>query len=160
MTKYLAGVLTVIAAGVLLVAYGLLAPRAAASPGYQEAWSPSGASGLVLQPGLVAVPRATQASQVIGWEPAYAPVAIAQPSYAPVATAKPAVLRETVTQAPRARRTVAAAPKRNWKKTAMVVGGSAAGGAGVGALIGGKKGALVGAAIGGGAGTLYEVLKK
>ena len=30
MTKYLAGVLSVIAAGVLLVAYGLLSPRATA----------------------------------------------------------------------------------------------------------------------------------
>jgi hypothetical protein len=51
-------------------------------------------------------------------------------------------------------------PKRDWKKTAMVIGGSAAAGAGVGAIAGGKKGAAIGAAIGGGAGTLYEVFKK
>jgi hypothetical protein len=45
---------------------------------------------------------------------------------------------------------------RDWKKTALLVGGSTATGAGVGAIFGGKKGALIGAAIGGGASTLYE----
>jgi hypothetical protein len=49
---------------------------------------------------------------------------------------------------------------RSWKKTAMVIGGSAGAGAGVGALAGGKKGALIGAAIGGGAATLYEAAKR
>jgi hypothetical protein len=44
-----------------------------------------------------------------------------------------------------------------WQKTAMVIGGSSAAGAGLGAIVGGKKGALIGAAIGGGAATLYEV---
>jgi hypothetical protein len=38
----------------------------------------------------------------------------------------------------------------------MIVGGSAAGGAGVGGIMGGKKGALIGAAIGGGAASIYE----
>ncbi len=50
--------------------------------------------------------------------------------------------------------------KRNWGKTALVIGGSAGAGAGVGAIAGGKKGALIGAAIGGGAASLYEALKK
>jgi hypothetical protein len=49
---------------------------------------------------------------------------------------------------------------RDWKKTAMVVGGTTAAGAGVGAIFGGKRGALIGAAIGGGAGTIYEVRKR
>jgi hypothetical protein len=48
---------------------------------------------------------------------------------------------------------------RDWKKTALVIGGSTATGAGVGAIFGGKKGALIGAAIGGGASTLYEAKK-
>ena len=39
----------------------------------------------------------------------------------------------------------------------MVIGGSTAAGAGLGAIFGGKKGALIGAALGGGAGTLFEV---
>jgi hypothetical protein len=50
-------------------------------------------------------------------------------------------------------------PQRDWAKTAMVIGGSSAAGAGLGAIFGGKKGALIGAAIGGGAGTLFEVKK-
>src|SRR4051812_48381230 len=50
--------------------------------------------------------------------------------------------------------------QRTWKKTAMIVGGSAASGAGVGAIMGGKKGALIGAAIGGGAASIYESTKR
>ena len=42
----------------------------------------------------------------------------------------------------------------------MVVGGTTAAGAGLGAIFGGKKGALIGAAIGGGAGAVYEVRKR
>jgi hypothetical protein len=42
----------------------------------------------------------------------------------------------------------------------MVIGGSSAAAAGLGAIFGGKKGALIGAAIGGGAGTLYEVKQR
>lgn len=49
---------------------------------------------------------------------------------------------------------------RSWGKTAMVIGGSAGGGAGIGGLIAGKKGALIGAAIGGGAATIYEARKR
>lgn len=49
---------------------------------------------------------------------------------------------------------------RSWGKTAMIVGGSAAGGAGVGGVVGGKKGALIGAAIGGGAASIYEAIQR
>jgi hypothetical protein len=49
---------------------------------------------------------------------------------------------------------------RSWKKTAMIIGGSTAGGAGVGAIVGGKKGALIGAALGGGAASIYEATKR
>ena len=49
---------------------------------------------------------------------------------------------------------------RDWKKTALVIGGSSAAGAGLGGIFGGKKGALIGAAIGGGASTLYETTKR
>jgi hypothetical protein len=48
----------------------------------------------------------------------------------------------------------------SWSKTAMVIGGSAAGGAGVGGIVGGKKGALIGAAIGGGAASIYEATQR
>ena len=56
-------------------------------------------------------------------------------------------------------RTVVRAPRRDWKKTALVIGGSTATAAGIGALVGGKKGALVGAALGGGASTLFETTR-
>ena len=49
---------------------------------------------------------------------------------------------------------------RSWGKTAMIIGGSAAGGAGVGGVVGGKKGALIGAAIGGGAASIYEATQR
>ena len=42
----------------------------------------------------------------------------------------------------------------------MIIGGTTASGAGVGAIIGGKKGALVGAALGGGAASIYEATKR
>jgi hypothetical protein len=76
----------------------------------------------------------------------------------PVSTVR-AVSEPRVTAA---QRTVAtqAEPKRSWKKTALVIGGSAGAGAGVGAIAGGKKGALIGAAIGGGAASIYEAIKR
>ena len=57
-------------------------------------------------------------------------------------------------------REIAREDDRSWGKTAMVVGGSAAGGAGVGGIVGGKKGALIGAAIGGGAASIYEATQR
>jgi len=49
---------------------------------------------------------------------------------------------------------------RSWKKTALIIGGSAASGAGVGAIVSGKQGALIGAAIGGGAASIYEATRR
>ena len=51
-------------------------------------------------------------------------------------------------------------PRRTWQKSALLIGGSAGTGAGLGALIGGKKGALAGAAIGGGAAAIYDQVKR
>ena len=50
--------------------------------------------------------------------------------------------------------------KRSWQKSALVIGGSAASGAGVGAIVGGKKGALIGTALGGGAASIYEAIRR
>jgi hypothetical protein len=52
------------------------------------------------------------------------------------------------------------APRRSLAKTALIIGGSAASGAGVGGIVGGKKGALLGAAIGGGAASIYEASRR
>ena len=46
--------------------------------------------------------------------------------------------------------------KRSGKKSALIIGGSAAGGAITGGLIGGKKGAIIGGLIGGAGGTVYD----
>src|SRR5215813_10385577 len=46
------------------------------------------------------------------------------------------------------------------QKKALVIGGSAAAGAVIGGLLGGKKGALIGGLLGGGAGTGYVVLNR
>jgi outer membrane lipoprotein SlyB len=50
-------------------------------------------------------------------------------------------------------------PERTKTKTALIIGGSAASGAGVGAIVGGKNGALIGAAIGGAA-SIYEATRR
>jgi hypothetical protein len=52
------------------------------------------------------------------------------------------------------------APERSKTKTALMIAGSAATGAGVGGALKGKKGALIGAAVGGGAATIYEAVKR
>jgi hypothetical protein len=95
---------------------------------------------------------------------AAAPVATPVGYMRPVAYPQPDIIeRPAARVAPRATRTSQArevAAKRSWKKTALVIGGSAGAGAGVGALAGGTKGALIGAAIGGGAASIYEAVKR
>ena len=55
---------------------------------------------------------------------------------------------------------VAYRPKRSVAKSALIIGSSAGAGAGLGALIGGKKGALIGAAAAGGGATLWDQLTR
>jgi len=167
MKAFLATVLSVIATGVMLIAYGLLNPRVATVDAYQSA-RPMFASERV---GLVDEGYSPRANYP-AYAQAYAPAARPAMAY-PVndVRAVPAVYEterapapRRVYTAPRATRTadtrVERAPGRDWMKTAMVIGGSTAAAAGVGAIFGGKKGALIGAAIGGGAGTIYEVRKR
>jgi hypothetical protein len=180
MTKYLAGVLTVIAAGVLLVAYGLFNPRTAMDASAAIPVMRPALTGPVIRESadgsVTYVPVAGTAGYAVqnAAMPAAAPVTyIAQPmaavpaavSYAqPVASVAPAPVRTVSYQdAPREvtrTRYVERAPRRDWKKTALIIGGSSAAGAGVGAIFGGKKGALIGAAIGGGASTIHQTMKK
>jgi hypothetical protein len=51
-------------------------------------------------------------------------------------------------------------PRRSKTKSALMIAGSAATGAGIGGAVKGKKGALIGAAIGGGAGSIYEAARR
>jgi hypothetical protein len=158
MTKFLAAVLSVIAVGVLLIAYGLLSPRAAAFgpadwQGLQGYQSTAG-------PGMIQGYAPAGAVQVPGGYYQFVPTPSAgQPLAYGTRVSQPVYVQET--PRPAAQRTVVVRQDtgRNWKKTALLVGGSTATGAGVGAIFGGKKGALIGAAIGGGASTLYESTK-
>jgi len=101
--------------------------------------------------------------QIVPVTPAAQPAGVRslQPGFVPVAQRVVAPQRTVYrTAAPAQERVVARESGRSWKKTAMVIGGSTAGGAGVGAIVGGKKGALIGAALGGGAASIYEATKR
>ncbi len=171
MTKYLAGVLSVIAVGVSLIAYSLIVPRT-----------------LALERSVDSVPLPVTTSVGTGRTPAVerpvqgaaypATLSSADAVHRPLAIEEDPVVTyrsaDSTRVGRRARpvRTVVVEPEpevvtrtvvrergRDWKKTAMIVGGSTAAGAGVGGIMGGKKGALIGAAIGGGASTIYETTK-
>jgi hypothetical protein len=92
----------------------------------------------------------------------YVPATYTQPMSLPAPAVRPV---ETVSYAPAPQRRVSNTraverqPRRDWKRTALIIGGSSATGAGVGAIFGGKKGALIGAAIAGGASTIYQTVK-
>ena len=157
MTRYLAGVLTVIAAGTLLIAYGLLNPRIAtadgmsAAQGFDSLRVPVSRDGVtVLDNGLQPMAQSYPVVERAGARPYL--VARDGRVYQEVRPAAPVRTSST--------RVIERAPRRDWKKTAMVVGGSSLAAAGLGGLIGGRKGALIGAAVGGGAATLYEVTKR
>jgi hypothetical protein len=57
-------------------------------------------------------------------------------------------------------RLIAARPARSVKKSAIIIGSSAAVGAGIGAAAGGKKGAGIGALIGGGGAALWDQITR
>lgn len=75
--------------------------------------------------------------------------------YAPQPVAHPAPVARAAT-APRARQ-VDREP--SLKKRLLIIGGTSGAGAGIGALIGGRKGALIGAAIGGGGAAIVDQVK-
>jgi hypothetical protein len=105
--------------------------------------------------------------------PATAYTAFGQPAsfVAPSAAAVPAVYRTAEPVPARAYTPRASSQSRpvtrstdargrDWKREALIIGGSTGAGAGIGGLIGGKKGALIGAAIGGGGAALYRATQK
>ena len=85
----------------------------------------------------------------------YADMAPAQ--VVPVSTqaARPVRTSQVVYQEP-----VRVKKNRSVKKSAVIIGSSAAVGAGVGAVSGGKKGALIGAAIGGGGAAIWDQITR
>lgn len=91
----------------------------------------------------------------------------AQPVYRDLAPAQVIPVRRTTTVAQPIRtrqviydEPVAIKKKRSVKKSVAIIGGSAAVGAGVGALAKGKKGALIGAAIGGGGAAIWDQITR
>jgi hypothetical protein len=73
------------------------------------------------------------------------------------------VTRRQVVQSPRAVRYQTEpqhSNRQSWEQDALIVGGSAAGGALIGAAAGGKKGAGVGAAAGGVGGLIFDLLSR
>ena len=109
------------------------------------------------------VPNAKAVGYPMGYAPATTALQPAEPQ--PVLVRQAPAPQRTVyrTAQPAQERVVverATEPRRSWAKTAMVIGGSSAAGAGVGGIMGGKKGALVGAAIGGGAASIYEATRR
>ena len=152
MKAFLGSILTVIAMGVLAIAYGVLSPRMAAADAYSTA-------------------RPTLASERIGVTdegtvlynypnngmPRYASTGV-QVRPAVYDTYSPA--RRVTTGRDVQTSSVDRRRSRDWTRTALVIGGTTATGAGLGAIFGGKRGALIGAAIGGGGSTLYEARKR
>ena len=95
----------------------------------------------------------------------YAPQQFAAPGMQPVVyqPAAPRVVRTVAAPAPAARRATTQRvvyterkPVRTKTKSAVIIGTTAAAGAGVGALIGGKKGAIIGAVAGGGGAAIWD----
>ena len=108
------------------------------------------------------------AATPVAYQPGYQPVA-----YAPVTpldntrivrTAYPQDAVVTREVAPRRivsqRSERVAQPKRSVKKSAVIIGSSAGVGAGIGAVVGGKKGAGIGALIGGGGAALWDQITR
>jgi len=166
MKAFLATVLSVIAVGVLLIAYGLLAPPASAAP-QQLVFDPQTGMYQQARPMFANERIALPDGPAYGYQgmpvqysapAAYRPAVYTTPVEYPAAQAPVARTTRTAAAPQRASttRVVERAPGRDWKKTALVIGGSTAAASGIGAIFGGKKGALIGAAIGGGASTIYE----
>ena len=155
MRNFMATVLTVIAAGVMLIAYGLLSPRVAATDVYSAPrpmlMSDRAGDIEVLTPRQ---PFDPAQARPIAYRVNDRGTVIYDDGRSATVVERPAPVSRVTRTAP-AR--VVRSSGRDWTKTAMVIGGTTAAGAGLGAIFGGKKGALIGAAIGGGAGTLYEV---
>ena len=177
MRTFLSAILGVIAVGVLLIAYGVFNPRAATADQYQVARPGVERVGLLdesvagtphlqirCEPGQLAVIRqvggASAAECVDDDAAGYGARATRASLVYPESDVRPVrtVQRVRYQSAPAPRRAATRVDRgRDWQKTALIIGGSSAAGAGIGGLIGGKKGALIGAAIGGGASSLYAV---
>ena len=163
MKAFIGGIIgALLMAGVFLFVSGQSAPALQASGTYAPALTApmapamvqvplaqAQAAGLVpMTPGLVAVQSAP------GFHPAVQTYAPAQPVVERVVYRERPVTRARSSSV-RYREPVR--QNRSWKKSALIIGGSAAGGAGLGAIVDGKGGAKKGAIIGGVGGLVYDL---
>ncbi len=77
-----------------------------------------------------------------------------------IATARERSVVSAAPPAAPASQAAEARDSRSMKESALIIGGSAGAGAGIGAIAKGKKGAALGAAIGGVAGTVYDLMTR
>ena len=153
MKAFLASSLTVIAMGILAIAYGLLSPRMAAADAYSTARPMLASERIgVADDGTVLYNYPNN-----GVARFASTGAVARPV---VYDTAPAPRRVTTTRRYSSSNSSVERRGRDWTKTALVIGGTTAAGAGLGGIFGGKKGALIGAAIGGGASSIYEARKQ
>src|SRR5439155_17495103 len=133
MRAFLATVLSIIATGVMLIAYGLLNPRVSTgyAPYAADRFADQGARP-VLANQRVDLPDDVLVYRQNGVPAQYVTYRAPQPVVQSVAPQR--VVTRTASRVDRA-------PRRDWTKTAMMIGGSTAAGAGLGGIFGGKKGA-------------------
>lgn len=166
-----------LAVGAVLVSYNLGARNGGSGP------MTAPTTQMLVGPDGIARPYLVQASQSAfgqampgqpyGWSPystttpgAVVPVGYAAyPQQGPYPVQTQYVTERAVAQTPvrrvsTQRLSTESKQRRTWQKSALLIGGSAGAGAGLGALVGGKKGALAGAAIGGGAAAIFDQVKR
>jgi hypothetical protein len=125
----------------------------------------SGASRVECVPMAVAQPQAIGGAYATQFVPAGTQFAPAAPVVQERVVYRDRPVTRTASRA--ATRTAASQPApvyresqpqgRSWKKSAVIIGGATAGGAGVGAVLGGKSGAKKGAVVGLVGGTVYDI---
>ncbi|MPY87696.1 MAG: hypothetical protein GEU99_07230 [Luteitalea sp.] len=119
-----------------------------APPAAYQAWPPQS------QPHVHAPSATTGLPPAVGTAEAARPAGAVPAVYEPVAQPEPEP-RVVYERRPEGDRS-----KRSWQKSAVIIGSSAAIGAGVGGATGGKKGALIGTAVGGGGAAIWDALTR
>jgi len=124
-----------------------------------SAMTPGVASAMPVSQFVPAIVPAQPAPQVVYRDPVVpAARSTARRSSAPAARTASTSTYGRSAEPVYSRSTEVAAPQgRTWKKSAIIIGGSTAAGAGVGAVMGGKSGAVKGGVVGLLGGTIYDI---
>ena len=124
-----------------------------------SAMTPGMASSMPVSQFVPAIVPAQPAPQVVYRDPVVpAARSTARRSSAPAARTASTSTYGRSAEPSYSRSTEVAAPQgRTWKKSAIIIGGTTAAGAGVGAVMGGKSGAVKGGVVGLLGGTIYDI---